>query len=194
MSKADFVESLQFESKALSPFDISQRLRQQHGCVSICQLDDELNVEKYRGYMLRYQEKRDRSPQNPELYVCVVSTRQSLAWQQLVWAKEILQILDRPEHRTGSRRALGDMMDSRQVLTDNGDDTPLNVVADRIGFTLALGSKVPRVYRNSLRNTLTLPSLESLEAILLVPKTFIPWLLTPGFETRFEGALEACDD
>jgi hypothetical protein len=138
MSKADFVRSLQFESKALSPFDISQRLRQLHCCVSVCQLDPDLSSAEYRGYMVRYREKRDRSPENPELYVCVVSADQSIAWQQLTWAKEILQILDRPEHRTGNRTALGAMMDVRKVRTPNGNGTPLNVMADKNGLSQQL--------------------------------------------------------
>jgi hypothetical protein len=194
MSKAEFVRSLQYESKALSPFDISQRLRQTHSCVSTSQGDPYLDIELYRGYMVRFREKRDRTPENPELYVCVVSTQQSLAWQQLIWAKEILQILDRPEHRTGSKEALGHMMDSRKVLAQNGGQTPLNVVADKNGFTLALGAKVPMVYRNSLRSVKVRPSLEALEATLLVPKEFIEWLLTDHFEGTFEQALIECDD
>lgn len=194
MSKANFIRSLQYESKALSPFDISQRLRQTHSCVSICRLDPKLDVKQYRGYMVRYGEKRDRTPENPELYTCVVSSQQSMAWQQLVWAKEILQILDHPEHRTGAKVALGDMLDSRKVLVKNGDSTPLNVVADRNGFTLALGSKVPMVYRTSLRNSRVRPSPETLESTLLVPAEFIDWLLTDDFERHFEKALIECDD
>lgn len=193
MSKADFVRSLQFESKALSPFDISQRLRQQYGCVSVCQLDS-IPVAEYRGYMLRYREKKDRSPENPELYVCVVSSDQSMAWQQLIWAKEILQILDRPEHRTGGKVALGAMMDVRKVRTPNGDGTPLNVMADKNGLTLALGSRIPQIYRNSLRNTKVRSSLQSLEATLLVPQELIDWLLSDEFEQQFEQALIECND
>lgn len=194
MSKADFVRSLQFESKALSPFDISQRLRQLHSCVSICQLDPELNPEDYRGYMVRFKAKPNRSPQNPELYVCVVSAKQPMAWQQLIWAKEILQILDRPEHHTGTKDALQNMMKSRAVLAPNGHGTPLNVVADKNGLLLALGSTVPRDYRNSLRDTKARPSLETLEGTLLVPGEFIELLLSPEFEEQFERALKECDD
>jgi hypothetical protein len=86
------------------------------------------------------------------------------------------------------------MLDSRRVLAKNGDATPLNVVADKNGFTLALGAKVPMVYRNSLRNSRVRPSLESLEAALLVPKEFIDWLLTEEFERYFETALAECQD
>ncbi len=194
MSKADFVRSLQFESKALSPFDISQRLRQTHSCVSICQLDDGLDVRAYRGYMVRFVEKRDRTPENPELYVCVVSSQQSMAWQQLIWVKEILQILDRSEHRTDTQAALGAMLDNRKVLTGNGNGIPGNVVADKIGLTLALGCKVPMVYRTSLRNTKVRPSNEALEATLLVPAFLIDWLLSDEFEKVFEQALIDCND
>ena len=193
MSKAKFINSLQFETKPLSPYDISQRLCQDYACVSICQMDPDLRIEVYRGYMVRFAEKPDRSPQNPELYTCVVSLRQSLPWQQIVWAKEILQILDRAEHRTNSRLALGHMMDNREVFALNGRGTPLNVMADKNGLTLALGSKVPRTSRNALRNARVRPSNEALEGILLVPIDFIPWLLSEEFETDFERALAECD-
>jgi hypothetical protein len=116
------------------------------------------------------------------------------AWQQLVWAKEILQILDRPEHHTGSKAALGHMMDSRKVLAPNGHETPLNVVADKNGFVLALGSKVPMAYRSSLRDTKVRPSLDILESTLLIPKEFIEMLLSTEFEANFEKALAECDD
>jgi meiotically up-regulated gene 157 (Mug157) protein len=68
------------------------------------------------------------------------------------------------------------------------------VVADKNGFTLALGTKVPMVYRTSLRNTKVRPSLDALEATLLVPKEFIEWLLTDHFEEFFEQALVECND
>jgi len=194
MSKAAFVRSLQTESKALHPFDISQRLRQLHGCVSVSLLDDHLSAKEIRGYMMRYREKPDRSPENPELYICVVSADQSHAWQSLVWAKEILHVLDRSEHRTASKDALGRMLDSRKVLTPNGHETPLNVAADKNGFVLALGSKVPQVYRNALRNAKVTPSIEALENTLLVPAEFIGMLLSEEFEATFEKAIAECDD
>jgi hypothetical protein len=87
------------------------------------------------------------------------------------------------------------MMASRAVLAPNGNGTPLNVVADKNGFLLALGSKVLRDYRNSLRDTKARPSLETLEGILLlVPKEFIERLLSDEFEAQFEQALKECDD
>jgi hypothetical protein len=194
MSKADFVSSFQFESKALSPFDISQRLRQTHSRVSVYQGDPDLRIEDYRGYMVRPPEKLDRTPENPELYNCVISLNQSKPWQDLVWVKEILGILDPPKHRTNSKAALGDMLDSRKVLTPNGDGTPLNVVADKSGFTLALGSMVPMVYRTSLRGMKNRPPLDVLEGSLLVPKEFIDWLLTDHFENYFSRAITECRD
>lgn len=192
MSKADFIRSLQYESKPLSPFDISQRLRQTHSCVCIYQGDPELPIEEYRGYMIRFREKRERTPDNPELYVCVVSLRQSKQWQDLVWTKEILQILDRPEHRTASKASLGHMLDSRQVLAEHTDGIPLNVMADKNGFTLAVGSMVPTVYRTMLRSPKSRPS--PLEATLPISQEFIPWVLSPQFEQNFEAALSQCDD
>jgi hypothetical protein len=144
--------------------------------------------------MIRFSEKRDRTPENPELYVCVISLKQSKSWQDLVWVKEILQILDKKAHFTSAADALGHMLDSRTVLAKNGDATPPNVMADKNGFTLALGAKVPMVYRTSLRNSRVRPSLDALEAALLVPKEFIDWLLTEQFERDFDTALAECDD
>ena len=50
------------------------------------------------------------------------------------------------------------------------------------------------VYRNALRASKTRPSLDSLEATLLVPRDFIDWLLSEDFETDFETALRECND
>jgi hypothetical protein len=190
MSKANFVMSLQYESKALSPFDISQRLRQTHSCVSVYRGDPELKSRVIRGYMVRPPEKPDRTPENPELYVCVISLDQSKAWQD----KEILGILDTPEHHTNTKAKLGDMLDNRRVLTQNGHGTPPNVVADKIGFTLALGTMVPMVYRTSLRAMKNRPPLEVLEGTISVPKEFIEWILTDEFEHSFSKAIADCQD
>lgn len=193
MPKANFIRSLQYETRPLSPPEISQKLRLLHSCVSIYQGDAQLRIEEYRGYMYRPPEKSDRSPENPELYNCVISLNQSKAWQDLVWVKEILGILDLPRHRTKSKAALGEMLDNRIVLTPNGDNTPLNVVADKNGFTLALGCMMPAAYRASLRKMTPRPPIEVLEGMVLVPREFIDWLLTDDFESRFERALAECD-
>lgn len=87
------------------------------------------------------------------------------------------------------------MMDTRKVLTPNGHSTPLNVVADKAGFILALGSNVPRLYRNALRNFKdSLPNKTVLENTLFVPAEFIDMLLSPDFENMFEKAIEECND
>ena len=70
----------------------------------------------------------------------------------------------------------------------------LFVCRSKIAGLLALGSKVPRDYRNSLRDTKARPSMETLERILLVPNEFIERLLSDEFEARFEQALKECDD
>jgi hypothetical protein len=63
------------------------------------------------------------------------------AWQQLTWAKEILQILDRPEHHTGSKTALEHMMASRAVLAPNGNEIGFNLLAIRILMAALLLSR-----------------------------------------------------
>ena len=67
-------------------------------------------------------------------------------------------------------------------------------MADKNGLTLALGSRIKQVYRNSLRGTRTRPSNDALEAMLLVPKELIDWLLSDEFERQFEQALVECND
>ena len=195
MSKSAFVRSIQEERLALSPFDVSQRLRLQHGLVSVYQGDAELEIEDYRGYMVRYPAKHTPTPQNPELYVCVISLKQPTAMQNLVWTKEIIQVLDRPEHRTNNKEALGHMLDNRSVADPHTPATPANVKADKDGFTLALGCTVPYAYREILRREKYLErfSLEQLEEQLLVPAEYIQRLLNPSFETEFEACLLQCD-
>jgi hypothetical protein len=117
-----------------------------------------------------------------------------MAWQQLVWAKEILQILDRPEHHTGTKT------DARAHDGQQGRSRPQREQNSpkchgrQKRLPAALGSKVPRDYRNSLRDTKARPSLETLEGILLVKKEFIERLLSNAFEAQFEQALKECDD
>jgi hypothetical protein len=195
MTKSEFIRSLQSESIALSPYQVSQRLRLACGCVSVFQGDHELDPADYRGYMLRYAEKPDRTPENPELYVCVISLRQGKAWQDLIWTKEILGVLDHPEHRTKDRTSLGHMIDNRSALPPHGAGTPANVIADKNGFTLALGCAVPFEYRKVLRKEKYLDrfSGEQLEELLLIPEEFIAHLLSEGFEKSFEEALQHSD-
>jgi hypothetical protein len=195
MSKSAFVRSLQEDRLALRPFDVSQRLRLQHGFVSVYQGDAELEIEDYRGYMVRYPAKHPPTPQNPELYVCVISLKQGKAMQNLVWTKEIIQVLDRSEHRTNNKDALGHMIDNRSVGAPHTPATPLNVKADKDGFTLALGCTVPYAYREILRREKYIErfTLEQLEEQLLVPAEYIKQLLDPSFEAEFEAKLLQCD-
>lgn len=192
MSKSDFIRSLQVETKALSPFDISQRLRQLFACVSMCRWDEGLNPDKYRGYMLWPDKKPMPTPDDPELYVCVIATKQSKAHIDVTWTKEILHILDAPSHRTDAA-SLEHMLGNREIVGRNGNGAPPNVVADVNGLTLALGCMVPQRYRSSLRSTTKRLSDEELEAVLSVPAEYVPWLLSDKFEDDFEAALATCD-
>lgn len=195
MSKSEFIRSLQHEEKGLSPYDVSQRVRLSHSCVSTYQGDPLLKVADYRGYMTRFEEKTDRTPANPELYVCIISLDQSKQWQDLVWTKEILQILDDKGHRTYNKDALAHMLDNRAAQGPTPNGTPLNVMADKNGFTLALGSMVPKGYRDILRKQRAKENVkvELLEKQILVPAEFIEWLLSDKFEADFETALKECD-
>jgi len=194
MSKSEFIRSLQHEEKALSPFDISQRIRLKHGCVSTYLGDKYLDIAEYRGYMIRFKEKPNRSPEDPELYVCVISLQQTKPWQDLVWTKEILQILDGKNHRTDSREALGHMLDSRDVQR-RSNGTPLNVRADMNGLALALGATIPKAYRTILRqqNFIDKHPPAQLEQTLLVPAEFLTWVISEEFEKNFETAVHECD-
>lgn len=194
-SKSDFIQALQKEKTTLSAFEISQKLRLQCGCLSICQSDDKLEVSHTRAYMVKYSDKPFRSPENPELYACIISTKQSMAWFQLVWIKEIIQILDRTSHRTDTSEKLGSMLDNRMATSPNGNGTPSHIIADKTGFTLALGSAIPLTYREILREQgyLEKYSLSQLEEMLVIPKEFVRFVLESSFEKTFDEALQHCD-
>jgi hypothetical protein len=194
LSKADFIGSLQGENKALSPYDISQRLRIAVGCVCVYRGDPDLSVDDFRGYMIKYADKPHRSPENPELYVCVISLQQSKAWQDVIWTKEILQILDSLDHRTDTQDKLGQMLEHRRPHAPYGDGTPTHIVADANGFTLALGCTVPQSYRDTLRQQRYLDRypLDVLEGMLLIPAEWVEFVLSPSFEDNFNLALASC--
>jgi hypothetical protein len=195
MSKSEFIRSLQGDSVMLTPYEISQRIRKRHSCVSTYMGDAELKIEHYRGYMLRYPEAPNKTPENPQHYVCVISLKQSKQWQDLVWTKEILGILDGPDHWTSDKALLGHMLDSRGELLARSTGTPLNVLSDRNGLTLALGCTIPFGYRRTLRDQHSLAKFdtEQLESIIMVPAELIEWLLNLAFEEEFERALQECD-
>jgi hypothetical protein len=194
MSKSAFVRSLQGVNKPLSPFEVSQRIREQYSCVSTYQGDAKLNIEHYRGYMIRYQEKPHKTPEDPEWYVCVVSLGQSKQWQDIVWTKEILGILDGADQWTHNKKSLANMMDNRTESFHHSAGTPLNVTADKNGLTLALGCAVPLAYRTILRNERFAAKYtpEQLESLLPVPADFIESLLNPQFELDFDRAVDEC--
>jgi hypothetical protein len=195
MSKSEFIRSLQSENKLLSPPEISQRIREKHSCVSTYRGDPKLDVRMYRGYMIRWTEKPNKTPDDPDWYECIISLDQSKQWQDLVWTKEILGILDGPDHWTRDKSSLGDMLDNRAPREPHGVSTPLNVKADKNGLTLALGCAVPRAYRKTLRDQKFSEkySTKQLETMLLVPEEFIAVLLGPEFETDFDRALAECE-
>lgn len=192
MNKMTFVQGLQLNNKALSPYEISQQVRLAIGCVSRCSWDDDLSVEHLRGYMVRLQIKEDRTPENPEWYECVIAKKQSLAWQHIVWTKEILQIFDKSEERTNSENALREMLEMRHTAKPGQSGDLPSTDADRNGFVLALACAVPFQYREVLRQNRYLDRfpLEDLEKVLGVPKEKIEFLLKPEFEDHFEKALD----
>lgn len=189
MPKAEFIRSLQCEERTLSPYEISQRIRLVHGCVATYQADPQLSTRILRGYMVRWAEKPDRSPENPELYVCVIATDQAMSWQQLVMTKEILHILDPEEQRTRSKLALSEMFDNR--IGDILGGTGLNVVADNVGLVLAVGSLIPKGYRRILREQDFIGKypIADLERMLNIPSEFIVRVLSSEFEQEFERAI-----
>lgn len=150
-----------------------------------------MSVDHFRGYMVKAGEKLDPTPEDPELYTCVISLEQNKAWQDIVWIKEILQVLDSKKYRTDTPEKLGQMLDNRRTNTVNGTDTPPHVAADKLGLTLALGSAIPHSYREILRAEKYLEKFtkEELEDLLIVPKELIEDVLRPQFEVRFEQAL-----
>jgi hypothetical protein len=170
-------------------------IRERYSCVSVCMWDARLDSRMHRGYMLPTPRNPSRSPDHPDLYVCVLSTDQNKPWQDLVWTKELLGILDDPSHWTTNKQLLGHTLDNRESTNPHEPGTPLNVMADKNGVALALGCAVPGAYRAKLRaeDCLSKYSSEDLEEILCVPAEFFVWLFGPQFETDFERALKECD-
>lgn len=194
ISKRSFIEGLQAVDQVLGPQEISQRIRLAIGCVSCCSFDHELDVRVLRGYMKRDNPKANRTPENPELFDCVVATNQSQAWQYVVWIKEILQIFDHVEARTSSKPAFLEMLRLRSVRVESDSADSPSVEADRNGFVLSMGSSVPRRYREVLRreNFREKYSLSDLEKVLFIPAEKIDFLLGDRFEDVFQQALDAC--
>lgn len=191
MSKRAFVQGLQVRDQVLSPYEISQAVRLAIGCVSRVAWDHKLPSEHSRGYMLRPLEKPDRTPENPQWYECVVATDQSLAWQHLIWTKEILHILDDEGERTNSEAALRQMLELRHTEMPSDPNSLPSTEADKNGLILALACAVPFRYRVVLRknNFLARYSLDELEKALVVPKEKVEFLLAEAFESHFETAL-----
>jgi hypothetical protein len=156
--------------------------------------DADLPIEHYRGYMIRYHAKPNRSPEDPEHYICVTSLRQSKQWIDLVWIKEILGILDGTDHWTTNKLLLGHMLDHRDVVS-RSVGTPLNVMADRNGLVLALGCTIPLAYRHTLREQRYTAKYtpQQMESMIFIPAEFVEYVLNPAFEEVFEQALTECD-
>ncbi len=191
ISKRAFVQGLQVRDQVLSPYEISQQVRLAIGCVSRCSWDEGLDIRHLRGYMVRDQHKPERTPEDPEWYECVIATDQSLAWQHIVWTKEILQIFDNGAARTNSEAALREMLETRNTQNANVSNVLPSTQADRNGFVLALASAVPYRYRVVLRRNGYLDRfpLDELEKLLVVPQEKIEFLLDGSFEGHFEAAL-----
>lgn len=192
MKKCEFVESLQAKPQPLHPHQISQEIRLKIGFLSTNRIDAELDVELLRGYFVKGEDKPNRSPEDPELFECVVSGRQSQSWQMLVWTKEILHILDNTASRTSNSDALKRTIENRFVSWAPNQDTPLNVAADVNGFIFALACMVPFEYRKMLRARVKGldPDFDQLENQLLVPPEYIHLILDESFEEKLRIALE----
>lgn len=192
-AKIEFIQSMQGEEQALSPYDVSQRICDKFNWLSLCRGDPELHPIECRGYMVRPSTSRAHSSEDPAAYWCVVATSQSMGWQYLVWIKEMLQALDSEDALTSDAEKLAQVIEMNDVHAPNGDDTPPNVVADRNGFTLALGCAIPKVLRNTLRTESASPAgISSLRRAGLenyIPAEYIDYILHEEFEQAFENAL-----
>jgi len=192
MIKAKFIRGLQEYDEPLWPSEISQKIRQQFFWISAVRWDDELDPKLFRGYMVRSHMTRAYTADDPFLYWCVIATRQSMGWSNVTWIKEMLQALDSGECLTSSKEDLGVMIDNRIAILPNGDDTPPNLIADKNGFILALGSAVPLGYRKRLREMRKLGALplNIIETLNHIPKDYIDFVLNESFEGAFEQALK----
>jgi len=193
MSKASFVRKLQDYHEPLHPSVISNLVREEYNAISACRFDNNLDPRVLRGYMLEPERTgvRKFTRENPAVYWCVVSTKQSSGWQLLTWAKEILQILDDPTHKTDSKSKLSSMLGNRIANQPNCNGELPNVVADKNGFLLALGCMVPKSYRELMRqeNHLQLFGISDLASILFIPEEYVSLVLDEQFEIDFEQLL-----
>jgi len=195
MNKSEFVRSFQEADQPFHPHEVSQRVRKAIGCVSSYHGDPDLSTEHFRGYMVRYKEKPNRSAEDPELYICVISTQQSAAYQHVIWIKEIIQIFDSVDHRTDTADKLQTMLVNRATNPTHSSEGESHVVADKNGFILALGVAVPRAYREICRkqNFLARYPNEDIEKLLNIPAEFVEFVLGQDFAKEFEAALAACE-
>lgn len=192
-AKVEFVQSLQGESQALWPFDISQRIRERFSWLCLYRGDPELEPTVFRGYMVRPRTASAHSSEDPAAFWCVVSTKQSMGWQNIVWTKEMLQALDSEGELTSDAEKLDQVIDMRDVHAPNSCDTPPNVVADRNGFTLALGCAIPGKLREHLREEVQssgeLSPLRRADLENYIPKEYVDYVLNISFEEEFKKAL-----
>ena len=194
MPKFSFISDLQSEDGRLSFYDILTRLRVKTSYVPAARFDDGLDASKLRGYMLPLEEKHDRTPDDPELFWCVISTNQSAEWQNLTLVKEALHVLDGPLHKTISKNDLREVLVNRACITPHNDGDGHNVRADREGLILEVGSMLHKWYRTELRRNagkLNWPN-DFVASQVGIPPELVEWLLSDDFETEFEQALLSC--
>ncbi len=190
--KADFIREIQSTNQPLSPYEISQLIRISYNWVSLYKGDPELKSAFWRGYMVRPDVTHAYTPENPAIYWCVIALDQPKGWQHVTWIKEMLQIIDSASHYTSDKDKLGAMLETRRTTDPNGDGTPLNVVADKHGFILALACAVPREYRETLRKGRFLERVgqDAIANITNIPPEYVDRILDIEFEIAFEKALK----
>ncbi len=194
-AKIEFIQSMQEEEQALWPYDVSQRIREKFAWLCLYRGDSELDPKlAYRGYMVRPSTSRAHSAEDPAAYWCVVATSQTMGWQNLVWIKEMLQGLDSEDALTSDAEKLDQVIAMSDVHEPNGHDTPPNVVADRNGFTLALGCAIPQKLRDALRRELIatggLSPLRRADLENYIPSEYVDHVLDEAFEQEFDNALK----
>lgn len=193
-TKVEFIGSLQNEVRTLHPSEISQRIREKYAWVCLYRADPDLDPNLYRGYMVRPYTGRAHSAEDPAGYWCIIAGSQTIGWQNLVWTKEMLQALD-PEHAlTSDSDKLRQVIEMGEVHEPHDSDTDACVVADKNGFTLALGCAIPRAYREKLRKEIQetgkLDPLERANMENYIPAEYVDSVLGPGFEDEFNRALD----
>jgi hypothetical protein len=196
--KIEFIRSLQEEVLPLWPSDISQKIRVKFSWICLYRADPDLDSTILRGYMVRQYSARAHTPDDPASFWCVVAGNQDMGWQNLVWTKEMLQALDSEEALTSDSEKLGKVIDMKGVHEPNGHDTPAHIVADKNGFTLALGCAIPKGYRDLLRKEISengkIDPLHRANMESYIPAEYIDFVVDLEFETKFQTALSEINE